>query len=162
MDVGCVFDRLPGFDPVSDDNARGRLEDILGVQMPIEPGVSLSELTTAIESGIVKALVIIGDNASFRNGDLGDFISCLSKLDFLVVMSTFQNEITDMADVVLPSATFAQKDGTHTNLERRVQLLRPALKETGDEQSDWRTLDQLATRMGSEGFVYVDSSEIFD
>ena len=162
MDVGCVFDRLPGFDPVSDDNARGRLEDILGVQMPIEPGVSLSELTTAIEGGIVKALVIIGDNASFRNGDLGDFISCLSKLDFLVVMSTFQNEITDMADVVLPSATFAQKDGTHTNLERRVQLLRPALKETGDEQSDWRTLDQLATRMGAKGFGYVDSSEIFD
>lgn len=162
MDVGCVFDRLPGFYPISDDYARRGLEDALGVQMPIEPGVSLSELTTAIEEGIIKALVIIGDNASFRNGDLGDFISCLSKLDFLVAMSTFQNEITDIADVVLPSATFAQKEGTQTNLERRVQLLRPALKETGDEQADWKTLDQLATRMGIQGFGYVDSAEIFD
>jgi predicted molibdopterin-dependent oxidoreductase YjgC len=67
-----------------------------------------------------------------------------------------------MADVVLPSQTFAARRGTYTNLERRVQLLRPALGPTDDEEADWRTICQIARRMGVEGFDYSDEEQIFD
>ena len=77
-------------------------------------------------------------------------------------MSAFTSELTEIADVVLPSATFAQKQGTYTNLERRVQLMNPALGATGDEGTDWRTLSQLARRMGARGFDHTGVEAVFD
>jgi len=119
-------------------------------------------MTEAINDGRIKALQVIGDSLHFYNGELGDFADAIKKLDFLVVQDTFPSELSETADVVLPSLTFANKEGTYTNLERRVQLLRPALGPKGDEDIDWRIICQIAKRMGAEGFDYGVAEEIFD
>ena len=75
--------------------------------------------------------------------------------------STFENELTRLADVVLPSATFADKEGTYTNMERRVQILNPVLGPKGDEETDWWIISQIANRMGEKGFAYASSEEVF-
>ena len=161
-DVGCQPEYLPGYQAVGDDDARGRLGQAWSANLPVEAGVGIRELTEAIESGRVKALHVIGDSPNFTNGELGEFIEAASKLDFLLVQDVFPNELTDIADVVLPSMTFADRDGTYTNIERRVQLLNPALGPKGDEDADWRILCQIAKRIGAEGFDYPSAEAVFD
>ena len=161
-DVGCQPEYLPGYQAVGDDDARGRLGQAWSADLPAEAGVGIRELTEAIESGRVKALHVIGDSPNFTNGELGEFIEAVSKLDFLLVQDVFPNELTDIADVVLPSMTFADRDGTYTNIERRVQLLNPALGPKGDEDADWRILCQIAKRIGAEGFDYPSAEAVFD
>ena len=161
-DVGCQPEYLPGYQAVGDDDARGRLGQAWSANLPVEAGVGIRELTEAIESGRVKALHVIGDSPNFTNGELGEFIEAVSKLDFLLVQDVFPNELTDIADVVLPSMTFADRDGTYTNIERRVQLLNPALGPKGDEDADWRILCQIAKRIGAEGFDYPSAEAVFD
>ena len=145
MDVGCSPEHLPGYAPL-----RGA------------PGVGIRELTEAIRGKRIRALQIIGDSPSFTNGDLGEFVEALKELDFLLVQDTFPSEVSELADVVLPSATFAEKDGTYTNIERRVQLLRPVLGPKAEEEPDWRILCRIAERMGAQGFDFNDSAAVFN
>ncbi|MCY4578518.1 MAG: molybdopterin-dependent oxidoreductase, partial [Chloroflexi bacterium] len=161
-DVGCQPQYLPGYQAVGDDDARGRIGQAWSADLPAEAGVGIGELTEAIASGRVKALHVIGDSPNFTNGELGEFVEAASKLDFLLVQDVFPNELTDIADVVLPSMTFADRDGTYTNIERRVQLLNPALGPKGDEDADWRILCQIAKRLGAEGFDYPSAEAVFD
>ncbi len=145
MDVGCSPEHLPGYAPLTG-----------------EPGVGIRELTDAIRAKRIRALQIVGDSPSFTNGELGEFVDALKELDFLLVQDTFPSEVSELADVVLPSATFAEKDGTYTNIERRVQLLRPALGPKAEEEPDWRILCRIAERMGAQGFDYADSAAVFN
>ena len=162
-DVGCVPGYLPGYRPVSDQDARSLVQRAWdGADVPAGEGLSIKDITPAIEDGRVKALLIIGDSPNFTNGELGEFIEALKRLEFLVVQDTFASELTEIADAVLPSATFAEKSGTYTNMERRVQLLRPVLGAKGDEDADWRTLSQIARRMGAGGFDHEDAEAVFD
>ena len=107
-------------------------------------------------------MLVSGDSVNFANGQAGDLIGALEELDFLVVVDTFASELTDIADVVLPATTFADRDGTITNLERRVQLLRPAVGSKGDEEADWRILSRIARRMGASGFGHENAEQVFD
>lgn len=161
-DVGCVPHLLPGYRPVTDKDSRHVLEQAWNAKN-ISPnsGLSLAEITDAIQDERLKALYVIGDSPNFSNGEMGDFIDALYKLEFLVVQDTFASEITEIADVVLPSSTFAEKEATYTNLERRVQLLKPAIGPKSDEDIDWRILNQIANRMGVVGFDHKDSKEVF-
>ena len=161
-DVGCVPDYLPGYGAVSDERARRALQDRWGTRLPSRPGLGLKDVAAAIGDGRVKAAQIIGDSPNFSNGELGDFLEALRGLEFLVVQDTFESELTQIADVVLPSATFADKEGTYTNLERRVQLLQPVLGSKGDEDTDWRIISQIAGRMGASGFDHQDAEGVFD
>jgi predicted molibdopterin-dependent oxidoreductase YjgC len=161
-DIGSVPDLLPGYRPVADDSARAQVEKAWDSELPTTPGLSVREVAPAIKNGSLKALMIVGDSPGFTNQDLGDFVEAAKDLEFLVVLGTFPGELTDLADVVIPTSTFAEKDGTYTNLERRVQLLRPALGAKGDEDTEWRTIAQIARRMEAEGFDHQDSSGVFD
>ena len=161
-DVGCTPDFLPGYHAVADDDGRGRIARAWDAELPTDEGVGIRELTDAIEGGRVKALHVIGDSANFTNGEIGDFIDAAGKVDFLLVQDTFPNELTEIADVVLPSMTFADRDGTYTNIERRVQLLNPALGPKGDEDADWRIICQIAKRIGAEGFDFANAEAVFD
>ena len=145
MDVGCSPEHLPGYAPLAG-----------------AAGVGIREVADAIREGRIRALQIIGDSPSFTNGDLGGFVDALKELDFLLVQDTFPSEVSELADVVLPSATFAEKDGTYTNVERRVQLLRLALGPKAEEEPDWRILCRIAERMGAQGFDYADSAAVFN
>ena len=160
-DVGCVPDRFPGYLTPTED-LRKQMNDSWNSHVPEDPGIPLSEIVSAVRDGRIKAMIVIGDSPNFRNGELGEFVQSLDGLEFLAVLSTFETDLTKIADVVLPATTFAQKEGTYTNLERRVQLLHPAIGASGDEESPWRILSQLARRMGGHGFDHADAGSVFD
>ena len=161
-DVGCNPNYLPGYRRVSDENSRRNFEQAVGSEMPTEPGLEMNDLTRALGDGRIRALHLIGDAPAFGPGESSQFTEALDKLELLIVHATFHNDLSDRADVVLPSATFAETEGTYTNLERRVQRLSPGLGLSGDQEVDWRTLAQLAKRMGVEGFEYETVSDVFD
>ncbi len=161
-DVGCVPDLLPGHRQLADERRRQRVSDAWNADIPSAPGIGVRETADAVNSGNVSALHIVGDSPNFTNRELGDFSAALDSAEFVIAHSTFENDVTELADVVLPSQTFAERTGTYTNLERRVQLLRPALGPKGDEEADWRIIAQIAARMDAPGFDYDDETQIFD
>lgn len=161
-DVGCSPHYLPGYNILGNETKRTFFEELWQAEIPTEAGLSLKEITQAIHDKRIKALQIIGDSPNFTNGELNDFKNALPKLELLIVHSSFSNSITEMADVVFPSATFAQKEGTYTNIERRVQTLNPAIGFKQEEDEDWRILSQIAKRMGGTGFEYHDAESIFN
>ena len=161
-DVGCVPNGLPGHRTLGDDEACARIEKAWGASISDQSGIPATGMAAAAASGELKAMVVVGGDRSLTNGDLGDLTTSLRNLEFLVVMSTFESELTEIADVVLPLATFAHKQGTYTNLERRLQLLDAALGPVGEEEPEWRTLSQLAQRMGAAGFDHPDEASVFD
>jgi formate dehydrogenase major subunit/formate dehydrogenase alpha subunit len=115
----------------------------------------------AAHDGKLKSLYIIGENPLVSDPDLNHAEKSLQKLDFLVVQDIFLTETARLADVVLPSACFAEKDGTFSNTERRVQRLRKAVEPPGEAREDWRIVCDIATRMGHP-MSYADSREIMD
>lgn len=160
IDMGCVPDLLPGHFDLTDTNAKDRLENQWNSTIPSDVGIKVTELKKHIDNGDIKALLVIGDSPNFTNGELGNLIESFSKLEFLAVHATFANQVTNIADVVLPSSTFAEKEGTYTNMERRIQQFSPALSIRNMDQPDWLTISQLASKMGSDNFSYSDSNEI--
>ena len=158
-DAGCVPDYLPGHAEVDVQRNRQRFSTAWNVEIPESPGIGIMQLGDAVRSGLIKAVHLVGDSPGYADGELN---SALVQAELVIAHATFHSEITELADVVLPSLTFAERKGTYTNLERRVQLLRPALGPKGDEDADWRILAQIARRMGAEGFDHPDEESIFD
>lgn len=160
-DVGASPEFLPGYVPVNDE-ARSEIEDVWRARTPTSAGIPATEITQAIESGQVRALMLLGNSPNYTNGELGAFTEALRKLDFLIALDSFTSEITDAAHVVIPSTTLAETHGTITNLERRIQLLHPSLACTGEEDADWRTISCIAREMGADGFQHPDAESVFD
>ena len=103
-----------------------------------------------------------GDSPNFTNGRLGDAIEALAGLEFLVVHDTFLTALAQRADVVLPRATFAEKDGTFTNLERRVQRFKPAMVREGQGLPESRVLTELARRIRPDALPPMEPAQVFD
>ena len=162
-DVGCVPDRLPGYRWVSNPNDRQALETLWDSSIPEIPGLHLAQIIEAAASGQVKSMFLIGASPNFTNGKLGDGLLALDNLEFLVVCDSFLTDAAQRADVVLPRATFAEKDGTFTNLERRIQRLNPgkSLPE-GGARPEWQVICDVAHKMGAPGFIQASPSETMD
>ena len=161
-DVGCAPDRLPGGGPLFDDAHRGRVEAAWGVTLPSDPSRGVAAMLASAGDDI-KTMLVIGDSANFSNGLLGDSLASFEQLDCLVVMDTFLSPVAQIADVVLPRTTFAEKDGTFTNLERRIQRVRPAITvRNNDAMPEGWALAQLADRLGIGGISYDDPSAVMD
>ena len=143
-DLGVLPDRLPGHASLDDAAARARLEQLWGCTLPAAPGKSYTQML-ADAGGSVKALFVMGaDPASERPA----WAANLDKLDFLVVQELFLTETAKLADVVLPAVSWAESDGTFTNLERRVQRAPKALADPQTKAApDWMILDHLAGHM---------------
>ena len=162
-DVGCVPHLLPGYAPVSDAGARRRFEEEWGCRIVEEPGLSLQQIFDEARLGQIKAMFIVGDSPNLNNGELGDGLAALEALEFLVVQDTFLSPAAQRAHVVLPRATFAEKSGTFTNLERRIQTIRPVVSiKSSEARSEERTICQLAQRMQAKGFDFSSSAEVMD
>ncbi len=161
-DVGCLPDRLPGYRRVSDPSDREAVEAIWGTPVPDAPGLALSEMVEAAGNGSLKAALVIGDSPNFTNGRIGDATGALGSLDLLVVHDTFLTPLAELADVVLPRPTFAEKDGTYTNLERRVQRVKPALQTKDGARHEGWVLAQLAQRIRPQAFPPLTPSETMD
>jgi predicted molibdopterin-dependent oxidoreductase YjgC len=123
----------------------------------------VAEAFDAMRAKRVKALFLIGDSPNFTNGLLGDAISAFRSLEFLVVMDSFLTEAAQQAHVVLPRATFAEKSGTFTNIERRVQTVRPVIAPKNlDAKPEWWVICELARRLQADGFSFESPAQVMD
>jgi predicted molibdopterin-dependent oxidoreductase YjgC len=162
IDVGCLPDRLPGGAPMFDDAHRVRVEEAWGVPLPSSTGMSAASMLEAAGDSI-NAMLLIEDSPNYSNGLLGGNLAAFERLEFLAVVDTFLSPIAQIADVVLPRATFAEKDGTFTNLERRVQRVKPAITlRNNDAMPEGWIFDQLGRRMDIAGLDYDDPARVMD
>jgi predicted molibdopterin-dependent oxidoreductase YjgC len=160
-DVGCRPDGVPGDGAVDGGPVSEQAAEAWGAGPPSQTGVGVREMAAAIRSGRIKAMLVMGDSPNFSNGELDGFLEAAKELEFLAVLDTFPSELTELAHVVLPSSTFAEKTGTYTNMERRVQLLHAGLGPPGDADADWRTVCRIAKLMDADGFDFEDAEAVF-
>jgi len=162
-DVGAVPHLLPGYASVSDASARTKFQKVWKLPAPQSQGLGVVEAFDAMRAKRVKALFLVGDSPNFNNGVLGDGISALKSLEFLVVMDSFLTEAAQQAHVVLPRATFAEKSGTFTNIERRVQTVRPVIAPKNlDAKPEWWVICELARLMQADGFSFESPAQVMD
>jgi len=160
-DMGALPNFLPGYQLLADSEVVEKFEKAWASKLPSSPGLTVVELMKAAEEGKIKAMYIMGENPMLSDPDLNQVSQALKKLDFLVVQDIFLTETAQLAHVVLPAATFAEKDGTFTNTERRVQLVRKAIEPMGEAKADWKIVVELSSRMG-HSLTYSHPSEIME
>ncbi len=161
-DMGGLPNVYTGYQKVADLANQSRMQEAWGVNsLPQTPGLPVTEIMNAAKKGTIKALYIIGENPLVSDPDLNHVKECVENLDFLVVQDIFLNETGRMADVVFPSSAFAEKDGTFTNTERKVQRVRKALDPPGEAREDWKILCDVSTRLGYP-MTYENPEEIME
>ena len=147
-DMGALPNVLPAYQPVASDEARAKFEKAWNATLPAKPGKTIVELMDAAHKGEIKALYVMGENPMISDPDITHVEAALKHLDLLIVQDILLTETAKLADVVLPSACFAEKDGTFSNTERRVQRVRKAVAPPGQAKADWEILSAVATKMG--------------
>jgi formate dehydrogenase alpha subunit len=160
-DLAALPNVLPGYQKVDDDKLRGKFEKNWGVTLDSRPGLTVVEMIHAAEEGTVRGMYIMGENPAMSDPNSNRTRAALENLEFLVVQDIFQTETTALADVVLPSACFAEKEGTFTNTERRVLRVRKAADAPGEARQDWQILCDVAGRIGLP-MTYDGPAEIMD
>jgi len=161
-DLGGLPNVFTGYQAVTDKTIKAKIEKAWNVQnLSGKPGLTATEMIPAIEEGQIKSMYIMGENPLVSDPDTTHVEKCFNALDFLVVQDIFMTQTAQMADVVLPSTCFAEKEGTFTNTERRVQRVRKAVNAPGNALGDWEIICNLAVRMGVP-MTYQNSREIMD
>ncbi len=148
LDMGVTPGLLPGYSDIHNEDERRRFAQAWKLEIPAEPGWNAFAMLEAAEEKKIEALYIVGENPLVTYPEAGRTKNALSSLKFLVVQDCFLTPTAAMADVVLPAASFAEKEGTFTNLERRVQRVRPALTPLGLARPDLSIFRDLAKAMG--------------
>ena len=148
-DLGALPNMFTGYQYVSDDEARQRFESAWGVESLKEtPGITALEMFNAACEGKVKAMYVMGENPMLSDPDGQHIKKCIESLEFLVVQDMFLTETAQLAHVVLPGVSFAEKNGTFTNSERKVQRVRKALEPKEEAREDCWIIAELSKRMG--------------
>ena len=160
-DMGGLPNVYPGYQPVSDGQIAAKFEKAWGGKLSTKPGMTVTEMLKAAMAGEVKAMFILGENPMVSDADIQHVEKSLDALDFLVVQDIFMSETARLADVVLPGVSFAEKDGTFTNTERKVKRVRKAIEPIGSSRQDWEIICDLSTRMGYP-MSYDDPSKILE
>ncbi len=153
-DMGALPNVLPGY--VAVEEANERFGQLWQAQLPEEKGLTVGQM---IDGG-VKALYVMGENPMLSDPDGSHVAQCLDNLDFLVVQDIFLTETAARAHVVLPAASFAEKEGTFTNTDRRVQKVNKAIAPVGQSRPDWEIICDIAARLGHK-WQYNAPGEIF-
>jgi len=161
FDMGSLSEFLPGYQRVEDEKARRKFEGIWEREVPGQPGLTSAEMFDTVLEGKIKALYIFGEDPLLNLPNLERLKNGLHQLEFLVVQDLFMTHIGDYAHVILPGVSFAEKDGTFTSMERRVQRVRKAISPVGDSRPDWKILCDLSTKMGYS-MGYQSPAEIMD
>ena len=149
-DMGCHPSVFPGYQPVTDQQARRKIEAAWGAEMPTGAGLSASEMMTAAKAGTLKALFTLGGDLS-SNENASSIRLSLQECELVVVCEVQSSSMSHYADVLLPSVSFAENTGTYTNTERRIQMVRQAIQPQGDSKPEWKILSELAHRILSQG-----------
>jgi formate dehydrogenase major subunit len=159
-DMGALPNVYPAYQQVANDDVRKKFEATWGAELSAQPGLTLMEIMAGAGSGKIKALYVMGENPLLSDPDLYHVKEELQKLDLMIVQDIFLTETAQIADVVLPVAVFAEKDGTFTNTERRVQRVRKALEPPGEAKTDWEVICGISSKMGYP-MHYASAKEIF-
>jgi formate dehydrogenase alpha subunit len=167
-DSGGLPNVFPGYQRVDEENIRQKFESYWGVLLNSEPGLTTMEMVDAADAGVIRAYYVMGENPLMSEPNLNHARHIMENLDFVLVQDIFLNETGEYADILLPAASFAEKDGTFTNSDRRVQRVRTALTLPGQARSDWeivcdlaRRVEKLLGRSQSAGFEYAHPAEIW-
>ena len=161
-DMGGLPNVFSGYQSVTDTDRRWKMEAAWGVRnLPDWEGLTMTEMLPGIPEGKIKALYIIGENPVISDADADPLINPLQYLDFLVVQDIFLTETGKLADVVLPASSFAEKDGTFTNTERRVARVRQVIPPVGGSRPDWQIIAAISQRLGHP-MPFADPEAIFE
>lgn len=161
-DMGGLPNVYTGYQSVTDEAIRKKFEEAWGATLDPKAGLTVMEMIQGAAEGKIKAMFILGENPMLSDPDINHVKEALGKLEFLAVEDIFPSETVAMAHVVLPGAGWAEKEGTFTNTDRRVQIIRKAVEPPGQARPDWEILDDLARKMGGKGFDFNSPSAIFD
>ena len=160
-DLGSLPNVYSGYQKVADPAVQEKFEKAWGAKLSPEAGLTVVEIMNAAAEGKVKGLVIMGENPMVSDPNLNHVEEALKNLDFLVVSDIFLSETAKLADVVLPAASFAETEGTFTNTERRVLLLRKVINAPGEALPDWQIICKLAEAFGYQ-MHYENAAQIMD
>ncbi len=147
-DLGGLPNVYTGYQPVTDPAVKQKFEEAWKVRLSDRVGLTATEMFPAILDGRIKGMIILAENPVVSDPDSLHVEKALKALDFLLVIDIFPTPTSDFAHVVLPGASFAEKDGTFTNTERRVQLVRKAIDPPGEARPDWQIIQELSSRFG--------------
>jgi len=168
-DSGGLPNVYTAYQSVSDPVVKQKFELAWNTILSPDPGLTVTEMVDGALTGQIKAMVVMGENPMMSEPNLSHAQHAIEALDFMVCIDIFINETGEMADVILPSASFAEKDGTFTNSDRRIQRVRQALPAVGESRPDWQIICDLAQRMEvqldmaiSPGFDYNNVEEIWE
>jgi len=159
-DLGGLPNVYPGYQSVTDPEIKKKFENAWGTKLSDKIGLTVTELIELAGSEEIKSLYIMGENPLVADADINHAREALKKLDFLVVQDIFLSETAEIADVVLPGSSYAEKSGTFTATDRRVQLVNQAIDPIGDSKPDWLIIKGLAEKMGASGFDFSSPEEI--
>ncbi len=162
VDMGVSPTHLPGHAPLDDPTAGKSLEKLWKKELPKSPGLTAIQMLTAAKEGRIKALYIAGVNpmVTFPDGKAVD--DALSRVDFLVVQEMFLTETAKLAHVVLPAGGLAEKEGSLTNLDRRIQRTNKAIESVGRSLPDWRIFSDLGVILGAQEMKYINTAEVLE
>jgi formate dehydrogenase alpha subunit len=164
-DVGCLPNFYTGYQRLDNEEVRAKMAAYYGVEQPgANAGLTITEMFEAAHDGRMRAIMIMGENPAMSDPDATHIHEALEHTEFLIVQDMFLNETGELADVVLPAVSFAEKDGTFTNTERRVQRIRQAFEPPGEARPDWQILCDLARALGAPeaDWTYRHPGEIMD
>ena len=167
-DAGCLPNAFPGYQIISEDTVSKFQQAWGNHPLPDREGLVITEMMLEMEIGRIKAMYVTGENPLLSEPNLHHAEETFRNLEFLVVQDIFLHETAQIADVVLPATSFAEKDGTFTNSERRVQRVRKAVEPIGESRPDWEIICDLARQMSldlglglEDQFAYTHPSEIW-
>ncbi|MGR5528360.1 formate dehydrogenase subunit alpha [Vibrio alfacsensis] len=161
-DMGCLPNVYPGYQSVDDADTQQRFTEYWGCEVAATPGLTSLGMTKAALEGEFRAQILFGEDPVVTDPDQNHVREAYKSLELLVVAELTMTETAKLADYILPAASFAEKAGTFTNCERRVQRINPAMSPIGESMGDWQWLQALAQRMGSQALNWRDSEEVFD
>lgn len=156
-DAGCLPNAFPGYQTISESTVEKFSDAWGGNVLPPEPGLVITDMVREIDNGRIKAMYVTGENPLLSEPDLNHAEETFKKLEFLVVQDIFLHETAEIADVVLPACSFAEKDGTFTNSERRVQRVRKVVDPLGSSMADWEILCKLSKIISDRNGLGLDS-----
>ncbi len=158
-DMGALPNYYPGYQQVANADTRAKFGKAWNVELPNVPGLTVTQMLPAAFDGEIKAMYVMGENPVLSDADVTHVVKSLMKLEFLVVQDIFLTETAKLAHVVLPASSYAERDGTYTNTERRVQLTKPVVRPPGQARRDWEIICELATAVGYP-MTYTSTAQI--
>jgi len=147
-DMGALPELLPGYQALDDERARKKFEKAWGKTLSVQNGLTAFQMISGAQRGKIRGMYIMGENPARSFPDSSYVREALGKLDFLVVQDLFLTETAQLAHVILPACSFAEKEGTMTSAERRVQRLKAAAEPVGQTLPDWKIIAGLLRRLG--------------